>query len=312
MPDDPHINKEYKLMKKLVTLLVLFVMLFATSCAANGNQTSGNGIVLIRVNVEGLGEIATTEDGSEPVFDEEYTFTSSAMNVAKGTTVGIATRTEYEDYQFVKWTKNGEDYSTDMFIYPTADEDAEYIAVYALAGGYDGPAIDDINDAKTLGDILGLPYYGTSTMGNVYARVFELNGTLYRAASYLTEEQFQALFDLDFSDPDYDKKQNDILAPLTIDVLDDLSELEPSEEELSTYQGKTLGELMDDGWSFRWASYEDKQCGMEHGLFSYIVEYEGELEEGVEIDEESIRDMTVKSVVTDGIGDPAAGLVEEG
>ena len=299
-------------MKKLVTLLVLFVMLFATSCAANGNQAEETEIVLIRVNVEGLGEIATTEDGSEPVFDEEYPFTSAAMNVYKGTTVGIATRTEYEDYQFVKWTKNGEDYSTDMFIYPTADEDAEYIAVYALAGGYDGPVIDDINDAKTLGDILGLPYYGTSTMGNVYARVFELNGTLYRAASYLTDEQFQALFDLDFSDPDYDKKQNDILAPLTIDVLDVMSELEPTEEELSAYQGKTLGELMDEGWSYRWLTFEDKQCGMEYGLFSFIVEYEGELESGVEVDEEAIRDLTVKSVVTDGIGDPAAGLVEEG
>ena len=57
--------------------------------------------------------------------------------------------------------------------------------------------------------------------------------------------------DLDFDDPDYDKKENELIAPLTVKVIENLTEGMPTQEEAQQYIGKTGQELMDDGWTVR-------------------------------------------------------------
>lgn len=303
--------------KTIVTLGLVIALIFAAACSGSSGSSGTEAPaetgekVLVQVNTDGVGEIAVSEDGQVPVFDEEFPTTSYFGNVEKGTTIALAARTQEDGYQFAKWTKDGELYSEEAEITVTADADTEYIAVFAMSSGYEGEPVDDIKDAKTMGDILALPSNATASTEAYYARVFELHGTLYRAVSFITPETANQIFDLSFEDPDYEKKYNEIVAPLAIDQMDDLEAMVPPQEELDAYKGKTVGDLMDEGWRYNWYNTEDKEIGMENGLFSYIVSYEGEIDSSTENEEDAIRPVTVASVRWDSIGDILADLMND-
>lgn len=313
-----------KNMKKMIVTLGLAASLIFTAACSGASGSSGSSasstteapaesdeLVLVQVNTEGLGEIAVSTDGQTPVFDEEYPISSHVTNVPKGTTLKLAARPQEEDYQFVEWAKDGELYSEEAEITVTADADAEYIAVFAMASGYEGEPVDDIKDAKTMGDILALPSEAAGSTEEYYARAFKLHGTLYRAVASITPEISAQLFGLDYEDPDYEKKYNEIVAPLAIEQIDVVEDLALSQEELDALKGKTVGELMDQGWIYTWYNVEDKIIGMENGICSYVVSYEGEPDSGAENEEDVIRPVTVASVSWEGLGDIWADLMND-
>ncbi len=88
----------------------------------------------LQINIDGIGEIAYAPEGEEPVFDDEFPAQSSVKNIVEGdpTSYVLAARVTDEDYEFVKWTKNGEDYSTDDKITVEVTEDVEYRAVFEI------------------------------------------------------------------------------------------------------------------------------------------------------------------------------------
>ena len=88
-------------------------------------------IATLQINVDGLGEIAVAPEGEEAAFDDEFPMQSHVLNIMEGqpTTYTIIQRPA-EDYTFVKWTKNGEDFSTDESITVDVTEDVEYRAVF--------------------------------------------------------------------------------------------------------------------------------------------------------------------------------------
>lgn len=309
-------------MKKfLLAAGLVCMMVFATACGGGADSSSKETkaeteaaaeTVTIQVNTDGVGEIAVSTDGQAPVFDEEHSICSHVTNVPKGTSLTLSARTQEDGYQFSEWTKDGELYSEEAEITVTADADTEYIAVFSMSSGYEGEAVDDIKDAKTMGDILALPSEATGSTDEYYARAFKLHGTLYRAVSHITPEISTQIFELDFEDPDYEKKYNEIVAPLAIDQIDDIEALALSQEERDALAGKTVGELMDQGWTYSWYNLEDKIIGMENGICSYVVSYEGEPDSGAENEEDVIRPLTVASVSWDSIGDILADLMSEG
>ena len=83
----------------------------------------------VMVNVEGLGYIEYAEGDTTPELDPEFKASSAVINLAEPE---VYTLLAYpaEDTSFVKWTKNGEDFSTEAQITLTLDESAEYIAVF--------------------------------------------------------------------------------------------------------------------------------------------------------------------------------------
>ena len=85
---------------------------------------------------------------------------------------------------------------------------------------------------------------------------------------------------------------------------ENLSEKMPSEDDLKKYVGKTGGDLLDEGWTTgSFDSYEAK-IWMYYELFSYIVVFDGEIEYSDDLNiEAAIRDLKVKSVTLDGLGD---------
>ena len=228
-------------MKRILSLTLVLVMLLALgACGKKAAEPAGSAagdLVTIMVNIKGVdGNIAITDDGTEPQTDPEFPSQSAFMNVEKGTVVKILAEPE-EGYHFFKWTVDGKEYAAEPLITVTAEEDTEFIAEF-LPEGKDGKPVD-LDTVKTLGDLLGLPEVATGLTGTTYIYAFEQDGNTYRAICDVSEETAQAIFDLDFDDPDYDKKMNDLVAPLPVKAIENLTENLPSQKEADQYIGKT-------------------------------------------------------------------------
>ncbi|MBR0308600.1 MAG: hypothetical protein IJH92_06880 [Mogibacterium sp.] len=87
---------------------------------------------LVIINSEGMGHVARAVEGTDPVIDEEYPADQTIDHVVKGTTLNILAEPYDDDWKFVKWTVNGEDYSTDAMTTITADEDLEINAYFEM------------------------------------------------------------------------------------------------------------------------------------------------------------------------------------
>lgn len=193
------------------------------------------------------------------------------------------------------------------------------ISVFAVAcgqsGGGDGapvPAEFDPDQADTMGDVFLFEdpenaqeaYYG-----NKYVYVLKNGETYYRAVCVMPEEVSEAIEDIDFEDEDREQKVRDLISPLPIDVLENLNEQIPSQEELDEYVGKTGQDLFDEGWTYWAYDLEDMKAGMEFGPFSYRVDFEYDGEQMENTDDfdfyEEFKDLKINSVVYEGIGDAA-------
>lgn len=86
--------------------------------------------VFVNINTEGMGQIAYAKEGEELAFDDEYPAQSAQLNLEGPETYQLAAKAD-EGWKFVKWTKDGEDYSTDAQItVEFTEEHVEYIAVF--------------------------------------------------------------------------------------------------------------------------------------------------------------------------------------
>lgn len=293
-------------MKRILSLMLVLVMILAlVACGKNAAEPAGSeadDLITIMVNTKGLGgNIAVSEDGTDPQLDPEYPMQSAYVSVEKGVTVKILAEPE-TGYHFFKWTVNGKEYSTEPLITVTAEEDVEYIAEF-LPEGKDGAHVA-LDTVKTLGELLGLPDVGSSLTGTTYVYAFEQDGNTYRAICDVSEETAQAIFDLDFDDPDYDKKLNDLIAPLPVKAIENLTENLPTQEEADQYIGKTGQELIDDGWTVHFYNLDELRFGMTCGVYSYDITFEGKIQDPEDFNEDTdMGGLTVKTITCDGIGD---------
>ncbi len=293
-------------MKRILSLMLVLVMILALgACGKKAAEPAGSeagDLVTIMVNIKGVdGNIAISDDGTDPKIDPEYPAQSAFMNVEKGTVVKILAEPE-EGYHFFKWTVDGKAYSAEPLITVTAEEDTEFIAEF-LPEGKDGKPVD-LDTVKTLGDLLGLPEVGTSLTGTTYVYAFEQDDNTYRAICDVPEETAQAIFDLDFDDPDYDKKLSELIAPLSVKVIENLTENIPSQQEADQYIGKTGQELIDDGWTVYFYNLDEMQFGMNHGAYSYDITFEGTVKDPDSFNEDTdMGGLTVKTITCSGVGD---------
>ncbi len=293
-------------MKRILSLMLVLVMILALgACGKKAAEPAGSAaedLVTIMVNIKGVdGNVAITDDGTEPEVDPEFPAQSAFVNVEKGTVVKILAEPE-EGYHFFKWTVDGKEYSTESLITVTAEEDTEFIAEF-LPEGKDGKHVD-LDTVKTLGDLLGLPEVGTSLTGTTYVYAFEQDGCTWRAICDVPEETAQAIFDLDFDDPDYDKKLSELIAPLPVKVIENLTENIPSQKEADQYIGKTGQELIDDGWTVGFYNLDALQFNMTFGIYSYDITFEGKIKDPESFNEETdMGGLTVKAITCSGVGD---------
>ncbi|MBQ9324397.1 MAG: hypothetical protein IJ246_01370 [Clostridia bacterium] len=101
--------------------------------------------IVVTANTEGWGYIAYTEGETAPEFDPEYPAQSVYIGLAEPAVHTFAAQPQAGNL-FVKWTRNGEDFSTDPQITLLLDESAEYIAVFAEDPDWQNPVMNFVGD----------------------------------------------------------------------------------------------------------------------------------------------------------------------
>lgn len=101
--------------------------------------------IIVTVNVEGLGNIAYAEGESAPEIDPEYPSQSAQINLAEAATHTFAAWPDAGN-RFVKWTKNGEDFSDDPQITVLLDESADYVAVFEEDPDWQNPVMNYVGE----------------------------------------------------------------------------------------------------------------------------------------------------------------------
>lgn len=160
---------------------------------------------------------------------------------------------------------------------------------------------------KTLGDVLDYASPAYSCSETLYIHIFEKDGVYYRAEADITSELFEALFDIDFFDPDKDAKTKALLGDLPIRAIYVLSDALLSDAELKDLTGKTGQDLLDMGFVPQGSYGFDEDLSfvfLDKGPFSYQIDF---MERNVEVTgdnpnlAEVIGPLTVKEATFGGV-----------
>ena len=155
---------------------------------------------------------------------------------------------------------------------------------------------------KTVSDIDGLEGLYVNErkhFENTFVYAFTYEDVIYRAILELTDEQSDALWNLDLFDEDYDKQEMEVIGSLPIAQLDNMSDRIPSQKELDAWKGKTGEEMLGAGWSIAGWNLMEKQFFLDHEYFEYMVTMDGDLKlnDDDDIDgEEAFKPLTVKKI----------------
>ena len=101
--------------------------------------------IFVSINVEGWGNIDYAEGEEVPEIDPDYPFQSAVINLDAPTTYTFVAAPEAGN-NFVKWTKNGEDFSTEPVVTVLLDESADYIAVFEEDPDWQNPVVNVMGD----------------------------------------------------------------------------------------------------------------------------------------------------------------------
>lgn len=126
-------------MKKLFYLLLAVILVMGLA-ACSGSQSADNDssdaveenyevIATLQINTDGMGTIAYGLEGEEIVFDEDFPKQDAMVNLTEPGTYLIKAKPD-DGWKFVKWTKDGEDFSDESEITVEVAENVEYIAVF--------------------------------------------------------------------------------------------------------------------------------------------------------------------------------------
>ena len=101
--------------------------------------------ISVSVNTEGWGNIDWAEGEDAPEIDTEYPYQSAYINLTEPA-VHTFVAWPQAGSVFVKWTKNGEDFSTDPQITLLLDESADFVAVFEEDADWQNPVMNFIGN----------------------------------------------------------------------------------------------------------------------------------------------------------------------
>ena len=130
-------NKE---MKKLICLLLAAILMMGfTACSGSQSADSADTgtaaeeeyevIATLMINTDGMGAVAYGLEGEEVEFDEDFPKQNAMVNLTEPGTYVIKAKPD-DGWKFVKWTKDGEDFSEEQDITVEVAENVEYVAVF--------------------------------------------------------------------------------------------------------------------------------------------------------------------------------------
>ena len=104
--------------------------------------------IFVTINTEGWGGMIGYEAGETvPELDPEWPYQSAQINLAEPETYTFAAAAE-AGYGFIKWTKNGEDFSAEPVITVLLDESAGYVAVFEEDPDWQNPVMNFIGEYR--------------------------------------------------------------------------------------------------------------------------------------------------------------------
>ena len=86
-------------------------------------------IATLMINTDGMGAVAYGLEGEEVEFDEDFPKQNAMVNLTEPGTYVIKAKPD-DGWKFVKWTKDGEDFSEEQDITVEVAENVEYVAVF--------------------------------------------------------------------------------------------------------------------------------------------------------------------------------------
>ena len=104
--------------------------------------------ISITINAEGWGSIAYAEGEQTPEIDEEYPYQNAAINLDKPETYTFLAWPSAGNV-FVKWTKNGKDFSNEAQITVLLDESADYAAVFEEDPDWQNPVMNFVGNYES-------------------------------------------------------------------------------------------------------------------------------------------------------------------
>ena len=104
--------------------------------------------IIVTINTEGWGMIGYEAGEKAPELDPEWPYQSAQINLGEPETYTFAAAPETGSL-FVKWTKNGEDFSTEPVITVSLDESADFIAVFEEDPDWQNPVMNFIGEYQS-------------------------------------------------------------------------------------------------------------------------------------------------------------------
>ena len=104
--------------------------------------------ILVTINTEGMGNIAYAEGEGAPEADPEMPFQSAQINLEKPETYTILAWPQ-SGYLFVKWQKDGADFSTEAQITVELNESADYVAVFEEDSDWQNPVMNFVGNYQS-------------------------------------------------------------------------------------------------------------------------------------------------------------------
>lgn len=116
-----------KMKKKFLIGILVFVIIMTCNCVYAMDT------FLLRINTQGLGQIAITQEGKMPEFNSEYPMQTTSEKAVEGTKLVVGAKAG-DGCKFVKWTNDGIEYSNDEIITIEMKKDMNLIAVFEFEG----------------------------------------------------------------------------------------------------------------------------------------------------------------------------------
>ena len=191
----------------------------------------------------------------------------------------------------------------------------------AAAPAEETPAANnEFPEWKTLGDALANKTGDLSYVFNddYVCCAFEAGDAMIRAVAKSSPDLNDKINAVDYDDPDYDAKIDEVLADLELLSAEDFSDTQLSQEELDSYVGKTGQDMLDAGFTidgYFMDGSDEAVVSMDYGYYGYEVTFDKTVtEDQISADSNVIKDATVTAVESHGYVTDAAlnpQLVEE-
>ena len=101
--------------------------------------------IMVTINTDGAGMIGYEQGETVPELDPEEPYQSAQVNLADPETYTFAAAPEAGNV-FVKWTRNGEDFSAEPVITVLLDESTDYVAVFEEDPDWQNPVMNFIGE----------------------------------------------------------------------------------------------------------------------------------------------------------------------